>query len=71
MKEDDCAHCNLDRVQWSQVVDCAVRSLKGIYDDLCVQKKDWRETLEKNDRILYILGILLLCVALQMILDKS
>ena len=64
----DCDHCNLDRVQLTHVLPCMWRSLVGIYDDLVSHPKaSVVDALTYNDRIFYVLGLLLIVMAVRLL----
>lgn len=59
MADDACPYCRMDRVEWKDAIPCAWKSLRGIYDDLCVKNdRDLISVLMRDDRILYVLALL-------------
>ena len=71
MAEDDCEHCNLDRVVWHDVVPCAYKSFAGVWRDLVhEQKADWIGVLMRDDRILYVIGVLLAALTIQLVMVR-
>ena len=68
---DDCEHCNLDQVVWRDLLPCAYKSCASVWNDLVHrQKTDVVGVLTRDDRILYIIGILLVGIALQMLITR-
>ena len=64
-----CMHCNLDQVKLTEILDCVCRSFQGIYNDLFIEKKsNYVEVLLQDDRILYMLGIVIALLAIRILL---
>ena len=69
--DDDCEHCNLDRVMWSDVLPCMYKSCVGIWRDLVIhQKTDVIGVFSRDDRVLYIVGIVLIALTIQILLAR-
>lgn len=68
---ENCEHCNLDRVSWNDVVPCVYSSLYGVWNDVFNdQKDDILTVLSRDDRILYIIGVLIFSLSIQLVLAR-
>ena len=69
--DDDCEHCNMDRVAWNDVVPCAYKSFSGIWHDVVhKQKDDLIGVFTRDDRILYVIGLLLFALTVQLLFAR-
>ena len=70
--DDDCEHCNLDRVSWQDVMPCVYASFRGIWHDVCHEQKDDHlvTVLTRDDRILYVIGVVIFALTMQMVLAR-
>ena len=67
--EDDCESCNLDRVEWRDVVPCVYKSWLGIWRDFVIyQKTDIIGVFSRDDRILYVIGTVLAIMTIQLVM---
>ena len=57
---DDCDTCRMDRVTWSEIPTCTWKALCDVVDDIANNKRDFIDALTCNDRVLYIVSILVL-----------
>lgn len=68
---DDCEHCNLDRVRWSDVLSCTYKSCAGICRDIMhEQREDIIGVLTRDDRILYVIGLVLVALTMQLVFAR-
>lgn len=68
----DCPECNMNNVYLHDVVKCAFKSISGIWTEVLENLANktevpWVDTLTKNDRLHYILSILIVILCLHMI----
>lgn len=68
--DDDCRHCALDRVEWFDVPSCTCASVHGLVADIA-RGRDLYECLFVHDRILYVLGIVLLLAVVYALWRKT
>lgn len=67
----NCEHCNLDRVSWNDVVPCVYDSFSGVWNDIFHDQKDDLVTvLSRDDRLLYIIGVLIFALSIQLLLAR-
>lgn len=71
MDDDDiarsCPHCRMDRVTVSQILECLVKSLQNVYRDVVVKRRPILSSLVHEDRVFYILGIVLLVMIIRLV----
>lgn len=68
MVANDCEHCNLDRVVWHDVIPCTYQSFAGVWYDLVYeQNTDFIRVFVRDDRILYVIGVLLAAFTIQIL----
>ena len=70
MDDDDirrsCPHCRMDRVGLSGVPECALGSLRNLYIDLIVRRRPIGVSLTRDDRIFYLVGLVLTFMTLRL-----
>ena len=67
----DCEECNLDRVTWPDVLPCIYKSCHGIWQDLVIEHKtDVVDVLARDDRLLYVVGIVIIALTIRLILAR-
>ena len=64
-EERDCSHCSLDTVELRDVIMCAWRSAQGVCRDLMNGHRDISYVFLRNDRIVYIVAVVVMVVALR------
>ena len=66
--DDDkkCAECALDRVTITNVIECIARSVFDVIQDI-LNGNASIETFTKNDRILYIIGLLIVGLSIRLL----
>lgn len=67
--EDNCDHCNLDRVRVGDVLSCTYLSFANFHTDL-YRGTNVFDALLRDDRILYFVGLLLVAVTLRMMMTR-
>lgn len=70
--EDDerraCPHCRMDKVQWPAVLPCTISSFRNAYIDLVVKRRSAWDALLRDDRVLYLIGVVIAILTLRLIL---
>lgn len=66
--DEDCDFCNMDRVHITQVFQCLILSIQGLLHDITSKKRTVLEALTYNDRILYIIGLMVVVFAFKLIM---
>ena len=67
---DNCEHCNLDRVIFLDITQCLYLSIKNLCRDLRIGKSPL-DALMQDDRILYVFGVLLALMTMRILLPKQ
>ena len=68
MVKDKKCDCALDRVALSNFLLCMYQSISDIFQDICNGNTSI-ETFTKNDRMLYLVGLLILCLSIRLLLN--
>lgn len=69
MEDEECPYCRMDRVQLQDALPCVWKSLRGLYRDFCVQgERDVLSVLGRDDRILYVLAIVVLLMLSRLVI---
>ena len=59
----------MDRVQLGDAIPCVWKSLRGIYNDLCIKRdRDIISVFMRDDRILYVLAIVVFLMIARLVL---
>lgn len=67
MDRRDCSFCALDAVDLSRVPECALLSVTEAWKDIVEHRMDPIAALTLNDRIVYIIGILIVAMLLRLL----
>ncbi len=66
-EKKDCSFCALERVEWSRVPECTWLSFVGLFRDIFDRKLDVITAFTLNDRIVYILGVVVVITLLRLL----
>lgn len=65
----DCEHCNLEKVVWQDVFSCTCLSIQNLCHDIAAGK-NITQSLFCDDRILYVIGVILLVMTLRLLITQ-
>jgi len=66
-KKMACEFCTLDRVEFANVPRCIALTISGLWTDLSDGKMGVTDALRKDDRILYLLGLLIIALTVRLV----
>ena len=69
MDDENCEHCNLDRITFDAVLPCAHLSIRNICTDIARGENIVTACL-RDDRILYVLGIVIVAIMFRICLSR-
>lgn len=63
----ECPTCRVERVALADVPRCFLRAVAGAIDDLGRRDVSWTTALEKDDRALYLVGLVILVLLARLV----
>lgn len=65
--DNECDACKLDRVAWSDLSMCLCKNIGDLIDDLVGGKRHSLDALTCNDRVIYILAVIVILFTLRLL----